>query len=767
MESMYITKRDGRKENVLFDKISARIKKLCYGLDSKYVDHVAIAQKVISGVYAGVTTTELDTLAAETAAYMAISHPDYSLLAGRIAVSRLHKETDESFVETMADLHAFGMVADDVYTAIRDNAHLLDGAIDYGKDLEYDFFAFKTLEKSYLLKIDGKIVERIQHMLMRVAVGIHKDDIESVLETYTGLSERWMTHATPTLFNAGTVNNQLSSCFLLAMQDDSVDGIYDTLKQTAKISKFAGGIGLSVSNIRAKGSYIKGTNGVSDGIVPLLRCFESTARFINQAGRRKGSFAMYLEMWHADILEFLDLKKNNGNELMRARDLFYGLWVSDLFMHRVKADGDWTLLSPSDAPDLIDLHGADFDRAYHKYESDGIGKTIKARTLFAKVVESQIETGGPYYLFKDACNAKSNQQHLGTIRSSNLCAEVIQYSSREEIAVCNLASINLVRHVKPDKTFDFERLHRTAKQAIKNLNKVIDVNFYPLEECGLSNMRHRPCGLGVQALHDVYMVMGYPFESAEAATLNKQIFETIYHGSVEASIELAKIDGPYESFQGSPASFGKLQFDLWGHEVDDSRHDWTKIKADLQKHGMRNSLLTAVMPTASSASFCSGGTEAAECSTAVLYNRRVLSGEFPIVNKYLIKELITLGLWDGEMKNAIIRGGGSVQGIESIPEKTRMLFKNVWEVSQKTVIEQAAARGPFIDQSQSMNIFFERPTMAKISSALFYGWELGLKTGGYYVRSRPVADPVRFTVPSEQSVDGDGEDEKECLDCSA
>ena len=764
---MFITKRDGRKEAVLFDKISARIEKLCFGLDSNYVDHVAIAQKVISGVYPGVTTFELDTLAAETAAYMATSHPDFSLLAGRIAVSRLHKETNNSFSETMADLFDYGMIADDVHTIIQDNAHLLDGAVDYEMDFTYDYFGFKTLEKSYLLKIDGKIVERPQQMLLRVSVGIHKEDIAAVLETYTAMSEKWFTHATPTLFNAGTIKNQLSSCFLLAMQEDSVEGIYDTLKQTAQISKFAGGIGLSVSNIRAKGSYIKGTNGVSDGLVPLLRCFESTARFINQAGRRKGSFAMYLEMWHADIFAFLDLKKNNGNEMERARDLFFGLWVCDLFMKRVKNDGTWTLLCPTDAPDLIDLHGADFDEAYTKYELQGRGKIIKARKLFAKVVESLIEVGQPYILFKDACNAKSNQQNLGTIRSSNLCAEIVEYSSKEEIAVCNLASINLVRHVKADKTFDFERLHQTAKLAIKNLNKVIDVNFYPLEECRVSNMKHRPCGLGVQALHDVYMVMGYPFESEEAATINKQIFETIYHASVEASIELAKIDGQYESFKGSPASFGKLQFDLWDHEVDNSRHDWTKIKEDLAKFGMRNSLLTAVMPTASSASFCSGGTEAAECSTAVLYNRRVLSGEFPIVNKYLIKELIQLGLWDGEMKHAIIRGGGSVQGIESIPAKTRLLFKNAWEVSQKAIIEQAAARGPFIDQSQSMNLFFERPTMAKISSALFYGWGLGLKTASYYMRSKPVADPVQFTVSSEVSASVDEEEEKECLDCSA
>lgn len=764
---MYIIKRDGRKENVLFDKISARVEKLCYGLNTAFVDHIVIAQKVIRGVYSGVTTSELDELAAQTAAHMAVNHPDYSLLAGRIAVSRLHKETKDSFSQTMTDLFNTGMIADDVHEIVADNAEVLDGAIDYSKDLEYDYFGFKTLEKSYLLKIGSKIVERPQVMLMRCAVGIHKGDIRSVLETYAGMSEKWYTHATPTLFNSGTVKNQLSSCFLLAMQDDSVEGIFDTAKQCAQISKFAGGIGLSISNIRAEGSFIRGTGGESSGIVPMIRCFESVARFINQAGRRKGSFAMYLEVWHADIFAFLDLKKNNGNELERARDLFYSLWVCDLFMRRVHADEDWMLLSPSDAPDLIDLHGAEFDEAYAAYESRGAGRVIKARALFTKVVESQIETGLPYVLFKDACNAKSNQQNLGTIRSSNLCAEVVQYSSKDEIAVCNLASINLVKHVRDDKTFDFERLHRTAKQVIRNLNRVIDVNFYPLEECRVSNLKHRPCGLGVQALHDVFMVMGLPFASDEAATLNRQIFETLYHGSVEASVELARVEGPYESFRGSPASEGKLQFDLWGHDVNDARHDWSALKADLAKYGMRNSLLTAVMPTASSASFCSGGTEAAECSTAVIYNRRVLSGEFPIVNKYLIRELIGLGLWDGEMKNAIVRGGGSVQAIESIPEKTRLVFKNVWEVSQRVIIEQAAARGPFIDQSQSMNIFFERPTVGKISSSLFHAWKLGCKTGVYYTRSKPVADAVQFTVSSVSSVAGDEEGGAECPDCSA
>lgn len=773
MESFFIKKRDGREEKVVFDKILNRIKKLCFSLDSNYIDPIPIAQKVIQGIYPGVTTTELDELAAQTAAYSAVNHPDFSLLAGRLAVSSLHKTTKESFSETMNDLFKYGMIAEDVHEIVQKNASTLDAAIQQEKDFEYEYFGFKTLEKSYLLKIDGKIVETPQFMLMRVAVGIHKDDMVSVMETYEGLCTRRYTHATPTLFNAGTINNQMSSCYLLAMQDDSIDGIFKTLGQCAQISKYAGGIGLSVSNIRAKGSYINGTNGVSNGLVPMLKCFNSASVYVDQGGgKRKGSFAIYLEPHHPDIFEFLDLKKNHGSEAERSRDLFYALWLSDIFMRRVKADSDWTLICPSVAPDLVDLHGKAFEEAYEKYESEGVGKTIKARSLWAAILNSQIETGTPYLCYKDSCNAKSNQQNLGTIRSSNLCAEIIQYSSKEEIAVCNLASINLVAHVdKETKTFDFEKLHETAKQVIKNLNKVLDVNFYPLEQTRLSNMKHRPVGMGVQALNDVFFVLGLPFESKEAHDLNEKIFETMYHGAVETSIELAKVHGPYESYEGSPTSKGLLQFDLWGKAVDDSRHNWTKTKMDLKEHGIRNSLLVAVMPTASSCQFTSQGVESIECQTANIYNRRVLSGEFPVINRYLVNDLIKLGIWDSDMKNAIMKGGGSVQNIPEIPEHTRKLYKTAWEISQKTMLDMAIARGKFICQSASQNAFFESPTVAKLSSYHFFAWTGGLKTGQYYLRSRPVRDAIKFTVTPNSpdlkkrvvTVDSD----EECLNCSA
>ncbi len=766
MDSMYITKRDGRKEAVLFDKISARIEKLCYGLDSKYVNHIAIAQKVVAGVYTGVTTTELDELASQTAAYMAVNHPDYGLLAGRIAVSRLHKETKDSFSETMTDLFEYGMVAPDVIEIIKENADVLDGAIDHSLDLEYDFFAFKTLEKSYLLKIDGKVVERPNQLLMRVAVGIHKDDTESVLETYKGLSAKLYTHATPTLFNAGTVKNQLSSCFLLAMQDDSIEGIFDTLKQAAIVSKYAGGIGISVSNIRGKGAYIAGTGGSSNGLVPMLQTFNAAARYVDQGGgKRKGSFAIYLEPWHSGVVEFLDLKKNHGNELERARDLFLSLFVNDIFMRRVEANGDWTLVCPSQAPDLIDLYGDAFDKAYQKYEADGVGKTIKARYLWSLILQSQIETGVPYIVYKDAANAKSNQQNLGTIRSSNLCAEILEYTSKDEVAVCNLASINLLRHVKEDKTFDFKKLHDTAKQVTRNLNKVIDVEFYALEEARTSNTKHRPIAVGTQALADVFMVLGLPYESEEASALNAKIFQTLYHGCVEASIELAEKDGPYLSFAGSPASKGMFQFDLWGVKIDDnSVFDWAKTRADMVKHGLRNSLLVAQMPTASSAIFCSGGVESIEAITSLIYNRRTISGEFVVICRHLVKDLVELGMWNTDMKDKIVGGGGSIQHIREIPARLREVYKTAWQISQKTVLDQAIARGKYICQSVSQNAFFESPTVSKLSSYLFYGWKGGLKTSLYYLRSRPVADALKFTVPSEASAQ---EGEEECVNCSA
>lgn len=751
-------------EKVVFDKISSRIQKLCYGLDPNYVDYISISQKVIQGIYPGVTTSELDELAAQTAAYMSVNHPDLSTLAARIAVSNLHKSTKGTFSETIYDLYEYGMIADDVYKIVCDNSETLDKEINLELDFEYEYFGFKTLEKSYLLKIDGKIVERPQYMLMRVAVGIHKDDIDSVLQTYRNLSQKYYTHATPTLFNAATKKNQMSSCYLLTMQNDSIDGIFDTLKQCAQISKYAGGIGLSTSNIRASGSYIAGTNGVSNGLVPMLQCFNSCARYVDQGGgRRKGSIAIYLEPWHADVFSFLDLKKNHGNELERARDLFYAMWVPDLFMQRVKDNGKWTLFCPSKTPDLIDLCGDDFRIAYEKYESSGVGKVVEARAVWDKIIESQVETGTPYMLSKDSCNAKSNQKNLGTIRSSNLCAEIVQYSSKDEVAVCNLSSINCSKFVV-DGEFDFERLHQIAREMTKNLNRVIDVNFYPVPATRVSNMKHRPIGVGVQDLHGTFMKLGFPFESKEAADLNTKIFETIYHGCVEMSIELAMEDGPYESYQGSPASEGKLQFDLWGFEQDNSRYDWTLIKENMSKYGLRNSLLTCIMPTASSATFCSAGTEGVECSTAVMYTRRVLSGDFPILNKYLVHDLIKQGLWNSDMKNQIMAGGGSIQGIHEIPEKTRNLYKNVWEISQKTIIDQAANRGKYICQSQSMNCFMESPSVSKLSSFLFYGWSKGLKTLSYYIRSRPVADAIKFTVKSSTP---SRVEEEECVGCSA
>lgn len=777
MESVYITKRDGRTEEVLFDKISARIFKLCYGLDARFVDHIPVAQKVIQGIYPGVTTTELDELAAQTAAYMSVSHPDFSLLAGRIAVSSLHKVTSKSFSETVSKLYKYGMIACDVFHVVQEFSETLDNAIDFSKDFEYEYFGFKTLEKSYLLKVDGKIVERPQHMLMRVAVGIHKRDIGSVLETYHGLSEKYYTHATPTLFNSGTVKNQMSSCFLLAMREDSIEGIFDTLKQCAIISKYAGGIGISVSNVRGKGSYISGTNGESNGLVPMLQTFNAAARYVDQGGgKRKGSFAIYLEPWHTGVVEFLDLKKNHGNELDRARDLFLALFVNDIFMRRVEADGDWTLMCPSKAPGLIDLHGSAFDEAYEKYESDGVGETVKARYLWSLILQSQIETGVPYMVYKDAANRKSNQQNLGTIRSSNLCSEIIQFTSKDEVAVCNLASINLSRHVvinRSDTTttfFDFDKLHHTAKQVTRNLNRVIDVNFYALEEARASNMKHRPIAVGCQALHDVFMKLGLPFESDEAGALNARIFETIYHGCVEASIDLARADGAYPSFSGSPASKGQLQFDLWGREVNDSLFDWTKTKADMAEHGLRNSLLVGQMPTSSSATFCSGGVESIEAVTSLLYNRRVLSGEFVVLCRHLVDDLVKLGLWSSDMKDRILHGGGSVQHIFEIPQKIREVYKTAWEISQKKVLDQAVARGAFVCQSVSQNAFFEKPTVSKLSSYHFYGWAKGLKTGMYYLRTRPVADAVKFTVPSTPSASHEQEEggqEEGCADCSA
>jgi len=655
---MYVVKREGKKEPVKFDKITARIIKMCYGLDP-LVSPEAVAMKVIEGIYDGVSTSDLDNLAAEVAAAKTIDHPDYALLASRIAVSNLHKETKKTFSDVMQDLYNYidpktgenaALLSKEVHDIIMDNKNLLDSSIIYDRDFRYDYFGFKTLTRSYLMKLNGNIAERPQQMLMRVSVGIHKNDIESAIRTYNLMSEGWFTHATPTLFNSGTPKPQMSSCFLLTTKEDSIDGIYDTLKSCAQISQSAGGIGLSIHDIRATGSYIKGTNGTSNGIVPMLRVFNDTARYVDQGGgKRKGSFAMYLEPWHADVFDFLDLKKNHGKEEQRARDLFYALWIPDLFMKRVKENGDWTLMCPHECPGLSDTHSKEFEKLYTKYEKDGKGrKTIKAQDLWFKILESQIETGTPYMLYKDAANAKSNQQNLGVIKSSNLCTEIIEYTAPDEVAVCNLASLALPKYVKDDATFDFEKLFEVTYQATINLNRIIDENYYPVKEAKNSNLRHRPIGLGVQGLADAFIMMRLPFESEEAKALNREVFETIYFASMTASKDLAKEDGAYETYPGSPVSKGVFQFDMWDVKPT-ARCEWDLLKDEVKKYGVRNSLLLAPMPTASTAQIL-GNNECFEPYTSNIYTRRVLSGEFIIVNKHLLKDLVKEGLWDKTMR---------------------------------------------------------------------------------------------------------------------
>jgi ribonucleoside-diphosphate reductase alpha chain len=753
---MFVIKRNGRKESVKFDKVTARIEKLSYKL-SPLVSPIDVAKKVIEGIYEGVATTELDNLAAETAASLTTKHPDYAILASRIAVSNLHKNTVKSFSETMRALYNYvdkktgkilPLLADDVMQIIEENAELLDSTIIYDRDFAFDYFGFKTLEKSYLLRIDGKVAERPQHMYMRVAVGIHKNDIESAIKTYHLMSERWFTHATPTLFNAGTPKPQMSSCFLLTMKEDSIDGIYDTLKQTAKISQSAGGIGLAIHNIRATGSYIGGTNGTSNGIIPMLRVYNDTARYVDQGGgKRKGAFAIYLEPWHADIFEFLDLRKNHGKEELRARDLFYALWISDLFMKRVEANGEWSLFCPNEAPGLSDCWGADFEALYEKYEAEGRArKTVKAQDLWFAVLDSQIETGTPYMLYKDAANSKSNQQNLGTIKSSNLCTEIMEYTSKDEVAVCNLASIALPRFVNEGK-YDFQALYDVTYEVTKNLNKIIDNNYYPVPEAEKSNMRHRPIGLGVQGLADVFILLRLPFESDLAKMLNKNIFETIYFAAMTASKDLAKVEGPYETFAGSPVSKGIFQFDMWNVQPSD-RWDWDALKKEVMQYGVRNSLLVAPMPTASTSQIF-GNNECFEPYTSNIYTRRVLSGEFIIVNKHLLKDLVNLGLWNNSMKNRIIAANGSVQNIDEIPADIKELYKTVWEIKQRTIIDMAADRGAFICQSQSLNLFVDNPTTSKLTSMHFYGWKKGLKTGMYYLRTQAASQAVQFTVEKQ------------------
>ena len=751
---MYVFKRDGRREQVQFDKITARVKKLCYGLHQN-VDPVSVAMRVIEGVYDGVTTSELDNLAAEVAATNAVNHPDYAKLASRIAVSNLHKTTKKSFTEVMRDLHTYkdpvtkadaSLIADDVMEIIEANAEEFDSAIIYDRDFSYDYFGFKTLERSYLLKLDGEVYERPQQMLMRVSVGIHKDDIESAIKTYNMMSEGWFTHATPTLFNAGTPKPQMSSCFLLTTQEDSISGIYDTLKQCAKISQNAGGIGLAIHDIRATGSYIRGTNGTSNGIVPMLRVFNDTARYVDQGGgKRKGSFAVYIEPWHADIFDFLDLKKNHGKEEQRARDLFYALWVPDLFMKRVEEGGDWTLMCPNECPGLPDTWGPEFEALYEKYEAEGKGrKTIKAQELWFKIVENQIETGVPYMLYKDAANGKSNQQNLGTIRSSNLCTEIIEYTAKDEVAVCNLASIALPKFVTSEGSFDHDKLFEVTYQVTKNLNRVIDRNYYPIPEARNSNMRHRPVGLGVQGLADAFIMMRYPFDSDEAQQLNKDVFETIYYAACCASKDMAAEEGPYESFQGSPASKGQLQFDMWGVTPSD-RWEWSVLKEEIMDKGMRNSLLVAPMPTASTAQIL-GNNECFEPYTSNIYTRRTLSGEFIVVNNHLLHDLTKLGLWDVDMKNQLIAANGSIQNIPNIPENLKVLYRTAWEISQRAILDMAADRGAYICQSQSLNVFMENANAPKLTSMHFHAWRAGLKTGMYYLRTKAATDAIKFTV---------------------
>lgn len=755
----YVIKRSGKKETVKFDKVTARIQKLSYGLSSM-VNVIDVAKKTIEGIYEGVQTTELDNLAAEVAASMTTSHPDYAILASRIAVSNLHKNTIKSFSETVQKLYDYTdvstgrhmpLIADDVMQIINEHADILDSTIIYDRDYGFDYFGFKTLEKSYLLKVDGKIAERPQHMYMRVAVGIHKNDIESAIKTYHLMSEKWYTHATPTLFNAGTPKPQMSSCFLLTMKDDSIEGIYDTLKQTARISQSAGGIGLAIHNIRATGSYISGTNGTSNGIIPMLRVFNDTARYVDQGGgKRKGAFAVYLEPWHADVFEFLDLRKNHGKEEMRARDLFYALWISDLFMKRVEANEDWSLFCPNEAPGLSECWGKAFEKLYAQYERENRQrKTIKAQELWFKILDAQIETGTPYLLYKDAANSKSNQQNLGTIKSSNLCTEILEYTSPEEVAVCNLASIALPRFITNGK-FDHDKLYEVTYHATKSLNKIIDNNYYPVEEARNSNIRHRPIGIGVQGLADVFIMLRLPFESDLAKMLNKNIFETIYFAAMTASKDLAIEQGPYSTFKGSPLSKGIFQFDMWNVTPSD-RWSWKELRAEVMEHGARNSLLIAPMPTASTSQIF-GNNECFEPYTSNIYSRRVLSGEFVVVNKHLLKDLVELGLWNNDMKNKIIAANGSIQQIEEIPADIKELYKTVWEIKQRNIIDMAADRGAYICQSQSLNLFVDKPTTSKLTSMHFYSWKKGLKTGMYYLRTQAATQAVQFTIEKQTKV---------------
>ena len=777
---MFVIKRNGKKEAVHFDKITARIHKLIYGLSISEKDVIEIAKKIIQGIYDNVTTTELDNLAAETAAAQTTIHPDFSVLAARIAVSNLHKNTLKSFSKTAQLLYEYTdpitqthapLISEEIYKIIRKNADELDSSVIYDRDYNFDYFGFKTLERSYLIRTNGKVTERPQHLFMRVALGIHKEDIQAAIETYNLMSEKWFIHATPTLFNAGTPKPQMSSCFLLSMTEDSITGIFDTLKRCALISQSAGGIGVSIHNIRSTGSYIKGTGGISNGIIPMLRVFNDTARYVDQGGgKRKGAIAVYIEPWHLDIFDFIDIRKNHGKEEMRARDLFPALWIPDLFMQRVEADQMWSLFDPNEAQGLYEVYGEKFNELYTTYENEGkFRKQIKARELWTAILEAQIETGTPYMCYKDAVNEKSNQKNIGTIRSSNLCTEIMEYTNADEVAVCNLASLALPRYVSSGG-FDFQKLYEVTKIVTRNLNKIIDGNYYPIPETKTSNDRHRPIGLGVQGLADVFLLLRLPFESPEARRLNKDIFETIYFASMEASMDLAKEQGAYSSFAGSPLSEGKFQFDLW-QVVPSDRWDWEKLRQEVMTHGVRNSLLLAPMPTASTSQIL-GNNECFEPYTSNIYNRRVLSGEFVVVNKFLLKDLIELGLWNPTMKNKLIAENGSVQNIPEIPTELKELYKTVWEIKQKTIIDMAAERGAFICQSQSLNLFMAEPNLAKLTSMHFHAWKSGLKTGMYYLRTKAAVDAIKFTVDTQlllgqSQVACSLDNPEECLACGS
>jgi ribonucleoside-diphosphate reductase alpha subunit len=749
---MRVIKRSGRIEEMKFDNVTNRIKNLTSGL-SENCDSSKIAQQVFSSMYDNITTQEIDILSAEICVGMITSDPDYEILATRIIASNIHKVCPNNFHLAMRKLQKAKIITDEVVEV----AQQVKDHIKTDRDFEFGYFGLKTLEKSYLQRVDGKLIETPQYLFMRVAIGIHGKDIPSVLETYDKMSQGFFIHATPTLFNAGTPRPQMSSCFLIANKGDSIDGIYGTLTECAQISKWAGGIGMHIHDIRANKSRIRGTNGQSDGIIPMLRVFNATARYVNQAGRRKGSIAVYIEPWHADIMDFLELRLNQGDEEARCRDLFSAMWIPDLFMKRVEEGGNWSLFCPDTAKGLSDCYGEEFEALYTKYEEEGLAtSTVPAADVWKAILKSQTETGTPYMLYKDACNAKSNQKNLGVIKSSNLCTEILEFTDKDETSVCNLASIALPKYVnKETKTFDYDKLHEVVKTVTKNLNRVIDRNFYPVETARRSNMKHRPIGLGVQGLADVFILCGLPFDCEESRLMNAHIFETMYHASLEASSELAEVEGSYESFEGSPASQGILQPDMWEGETKFSgRYDWDAMRERIKAKGLRNSLLMAPMPTASTAQIL-GNNECFEPYTTNIYLRRTLAGEFVVVNKHLVEDLKKVGLWSKEMKDLMVKAGGSIQNIVDIPEDIKKLYKTVWEISQKCIIDMAADRGRFIDQSQSMNLFMESPTMSKLSSMHMYAWKAGLKTGMYYLRSKAKARPIQFSL------------EPDCVACSA